>query len=251
MRHLLLYILIAFFTPAPALAGDIMLLTHNFEGQAYRDPSTGELRGLPHAGKRSFNIEVVRELQGMIGHSGHIQEVTFARGMDLIATTPDTALFNVYRTPEREHSFKWVGPLQREIDYLYGLKQSNSITSLDDARLVQSICVANGTMHHTALRALKFTNIVTEQSYIDCFKKLQTGEVDLTASSEETVKNKLKEVGIGKDNFHKVPERLFESAGYIAFSKTTDDTVIRQWQAAFNQLVGSGKYEELYGQFYE
>ncbi|MES9887577.1 MAG: hypothetical protein ABW140_12260, partial [Candidatus Sedimenticola sp. 6PFRAG1] len=106
-----------------AQASDISFLTHNLQEQAYNDEH-GELRGKPHSGKRSFNLELVREMMMIQGHSQEISEVPFARGLKLVQNRPHHALFNVSRTPAREQTVKWVGPLQVETDYLYELKGS-------------------------------------------------------------------------------------------------------------------------------
>lgn len=61
---------------------------------------------------------------------------------------------------------------------------------------------------------------------------------------------KLHEAGIPVSAAHRVPEPVVQSAGYIAFSRSVDDAVVRQWQEAFNSLVGSGLYQELYDRYY-
>ena len=236
--------------PCPAMADDIHFLTHNLGDQAYRSEATGELMGVPHSGKRSFDLEVVRRLQKMLGEHGTIDEVTFVRGMELVENGRDMALFNVYRTPEREARFKWVGPLHREISYLYGLKEEKMPATLAEARSVTAICVVEGNAHHTALGQSGFDNLVTTSSYDDCFRRLRDGQVELAAAAEESLPQILQTSGIPALSLHRVPEILTETAGYIAFSPSTDIETIQLWQGAFNALVGSGDYQELYDEFY-
>ncbi|MEZ7197825.1 substrate-binding periplasmic protein [Pseudodesulfovibrio karagichevae] len=236
--------------PCPARDGGLVILTHDLAGQARTDPATGELRGIEHAGKRAFNLEAVHEIMTAVGISGRIREVSFAQGMTALASRPDAAFFNVYRTPQREARFKWVGPLQREVDYLYGLRGS-AIDGLEAAKATKAICAVDGSQHHNMLLAEGFTNVVTAPTYLECFARLKSGAATLAVSSDETVIQKLHAAGIPPSDIRRVPEPLVQSAGYIAFSPQVDDAVIRRWQAALNGLISSGRFQTLYDRYYE
>lgn len=227
-------------------ASEIFFMTHSLQGQTYFDEK-GELRGKKHAGKRAFNLEIVREMMLIMEHPTKIHEYPFIRGLRMVQKCPDFAFFNVSRTPEREDAVKWVGPVQIEKDYFYEMKNSpTGITSLEDAKKVDAICVLNGAIHHETLLKNGFTNLITNVSYVNCFKMLKSGRVNLTPSACCTVSKKLEEAGIGLDEIQQTPVVLLESGGYIAFSKNISDCVIKQWQEAFDQLKESGKYQKLY-----
>lgn len=249
MKQTLLILALLLLAPYSASGGELALLTHNLGSQGYADPDTGELRGRIHAGKRAFNVELVRTLKRMLDLDTPIREVVYAEGMQRLGGNGEVAFFNIYRTPQREHLYKWVGPLQREVDYLYGLDGTRDMKSLRDARDA-SICVVSGSMHHVVLASQGFANLRTEETYAACFALLHAGEVSLAVSSDETVAQKLHEAGIPASAAYCVPEPVVQSAGYIAFSRNVDDAVVRQWQEAFNSLVGSGLYQELYDRYY-
>jgi polar amino acid transport system substrate-binding protein len=250
MRLSIFILALLVLAPIRATAGELALLTHDLGVQAYIDPASGELRGRDHAGKRSFNLEVVRALKHMLGLETPIREVLYADGIRRLDEGGDAAFFNVYRTPQREHLYKWVGPLQREVDYLYGLNGTLSLKSLEDARGVAAICVVSDSMHHAVLNKKGFTNVRTEATYAICFDQLKRGEATLAVSSDETVAQKLAASNIPISAVHRIPEPVVESAGYIAFSKRVNDKVIQRWQEAFNALVGSGLYQDLYDRYY-
>jgi len=165
--------------------------------------------------------------------------------MDKVETGKDLALFNVYMTAARKPRFKWVGPLQKETVYLYGLENTQVITDFDSAMLVPGICVVYGNNHHTLLRKRRFPNIRTAGTYTECFELLKEGKVQLTATSDTTLPYLLKIAGIEKERIHKVPPPLMQSNGFIAFSRNIPDTTIAKWQAAFDALVDSGRYQSL------
>lgn len=239
--------------PVPGSAGadELIVLTHDLAGQAAADPADGALRGLPHAGKRAFNLEAVREIMAAVGLDVPIHEVSFAQGMKALGTRPNAVFFNIYRTPQREARFKWVGPLQREVDYLYGLNGGPIPQDLDAAGAVPVICAVDGSQHYDVLLEHGFANVVPAPTYRECFQRLKTGAATLAVSSDETLRQKLHVVGIPPAQVRRVPEPLVQSAGYIAFSPGVDDAVIRRWQAALNGLISSGRFQALYDRYYQ
>lgn len=87
-------------------------------------------------------------------------------------------------------------------------------------------------------------------SYIGCFKMLEKGRVQLTPSVGATLSQKLKQAGILPEQIQRTPVILLKSEGYIAFSKDMPDTTVQKWQNAFEQVKKSGKYRELYEQYF-
>ncbi len=250
MKKTLLLIVAVLSISFNTAASDIQFLTHSLQDQTYLDES-GELRGKKHAGKRAFYVEVVRELMILMNHSKKVQQVPFKRGLLMVQQDINQALFNVTRTPERENTVKWVGPLNREIDYFYEMKNAPTyIASLEDAKKVDSICVLNGSVHESILRRNNFTNFYTNVSYTGCFQMLKYGRVNLTPSASETISEKAQQAGISFDQIQKTPVILLESQGYIAFSKNISDEITQQWQDTLEQMRKSGKYQHLFNQYY-
>jgi len=246
IKKLLLLALTIISISTSAFTSEIKFLTHSTQGQAYVDAG-GELRGEKYAGKRAFNLELVREMMIIMNHSKDLREVPFKRGLKMVKTYPDMALFNVSRTVERENAVKWVGPLQKEVDFFYEMKSTpTGIKVLEDAKKVKGICVLNGGIHETILRKNNFTNIHTNNSYVGCFLMLKAGRVNLTPSASSMVSKKLESAGILPKQIQQTPVILLESEGYIAFSKNISDETIQKWQTAFLQIQKSGKYQQLY-----
>lgn len=233
-----------------AFAYDIKFLTHSLKGQTFVDEK-GELRGKKHAGKRAFNLELVREMMTIMSHPKKTIEMPFKRGLMMVENDINTALFNVSRTPEREGVFKWVGPLQREVDYFYEMKNApTGISTLEDAKQVKDICILNGSIHETVLRKNNFTNFETNLSYVGCFQMLKLGRVNITPKASSTAIRVAEQAGISSDQIQQTPVILLESEGYIAFSKNIADEIIQKWQSAFEQIKKSGKYQQLYNQYF-
>ena len=184
-KSILLIVAVVFFA-GNVFAFNIKFVTHSLKGQTYVD-ETGELRGKKHAGKRAFNLELVREMMTLMDHQKNITEIPFKRGVVMVENDLNTALFNVSRTPDRERVFKWVGPLQREVDYFYEMKSApTGIVTLEDAKKVEGICVLNGSIHETLLRNNNFLNFQINLSYVGCFEMLKLGRVSITPKASST-----------------------------------------------------------------
>jgi polar amino acid transport system substrate-binding protein len=186
-----------------------------------------------------------------LNHSKDIKEIPFKRGLIQVQNNSNIAFFNVSRTSERENSVKWVGPLQQETDYFYELKTNpTGIKTLEDAKKVKNICVMLGSIHETILRKNNFTNIHTNHNYIGCFKMLKLGRVDLTPTSGRTGLRTIERAGLSPDKVQQTPVVLLDSEGYLAFSKNIPDKIIKNWQDALDHIKSSGKYQQLYDQYY-
>lgn len=226
-----------------AQASRITFLTHSLGEQSYLEGAK-ILRGKEHGGRRAFDIELVREMMLLVGERAEIEEIPFKRGLMLVQSSPDYALFNVNRTEEREHTVKWVGPLQSSITHFYeNAKAPTGIKSMEDAKRVGSICVMRGNVHHRYLERQGFTNIYPVNSYASCIDMLILGRVSITPLSNLSAlaESKNPEATLVK----KTPVKVMESEGYLAFSKNTSDALIEEWQAALDEIKASGRYDEL------
>ncbi len=249
MKHLL--VLFSFFVSSSFLKAEtLQFFTHNLKGQTYINKD-GELRGKEHAGKRAFNVELVRKMMIRLGYPTKMKEVPFKRGFLDVQQQDNRALFNVSRTPAREKLVKWVGPLQVERDYFYEMKKrATGAKTLNDAKKVKSICVMNGGVHESTLKKHGFTNYTTNTSYVNCFKMLKLGRVNLTPSATSTVNSKITEAGINPKEIIQTPVLLIESGGYLAFSKNVPQATIQKWQAALDSIKSSGEYKMLYEKYH-
>jgi len=222
---------------------EIKFLTHSVGDQTFVD-AEGELRGKEHGGRRAFNVELVREMMQVVGHTKNMAVIPFKRGFSLVQTTPGHAIFNVNRTGDREDTVKWVGPLQSTVTHFYeNVNAPVGIKNLEEAKQVESICVLRGNVHHRALERQGFTNIYPANSYASCVRMLALGRVSLTPLSNLSTLTEA-ETPIAMA-IQKTPVKVMEAEGYLVFSKETPDEVIAEWQTALDGIKESGRYDEL------
>jgi len=171
--------------------------------------------------------------------------VPWARGYNMALTDPDVALFATTRLPQREKSFKWVGPLYRQTWGFYAKKDSRIIiNSLDDAIQIPRI----GTYHEDAkeqfLQKKGFVNLVSTNKNISNIRHLLQGNIDLWVSSDFNMPYLAKQAGISPALLRCV--YAFQKVdNYIAFSRQTSDDVVEKWQCILDEIIRDGTYERL------
>lgn len=243
--RVLIFLIVTHSLAGQVFASEIRFMTHNTNEKTFIDEN-GELRGKKHAGRRAFNVELVREMMVSQNHPIKMEVIPFKRGLKYVQTMPDYALFNIVRTQEREKTVKWVGPLLSDVAYLYELKsEPTGIKTFEDAKRVDSICVVDGNVHDTFLTEKGLNNLYRNISYVGCFKMLAAKRLSLTASNILALPERLESSGLFVKDIQQTPVKLFETQGYIAFSENIPDKIIEKWQISLDQLKESGKYHTL------
>ncbi|WP_415903619.1 hypothetical protein ACMXYR_08070 [Neptuniibacter sp. QD29_5] len=131
----------------------IQFLTHNLKKSVYKDYS-GAIRGIEHAGRRAFNLELVRAMSDLRKKPFNPVEVPFLRGVDLVKQGPNYAIFNISRNEERENQFKWVGPLQSDsVQFFKNTRYTKQLSSYLEFTEEVRVCVLRGSRHERILKA--------------------------------------------------------------------------------------------------
>lgn len=183
-----------------------------------------------------FTIEIVQEIQKRVGNKDRIQVVPWARGLDKINNNPNTLLFSMARTPEREDAYKWIGPIMSNIYGLYAKADSNlRIHSIEEAKQLSLIGVYRNDIRDQTLTRLGFTNLDRASSNISSFKKLMMGRIPAYTDSKLGVESLAIASGYQASDVKLIFE-LFKSELYIAASKNTDKHIVEQWNQALEQM---------------
>jgi len=161
-------------------------------------------------------------------------------------------MFSMYRTPEREDSYKWVGPISDGSIHFYKLKSSKvNVATMDDAKKVPRIACRSEGLIPRLLVEMGFTNIDrsgTESSNI--YSRLLNGWCDLAISDTDVgVQYVFRKIGKDYQLLEKIPLVVFRGQLYIAFNRNIDDTTVEQWQNAYNKLIANGSINEIYEKY--
>jgi polar amino acid transport system substrate-binding protein len=173
----------------------------------------------------------------------------WARGYSMVQKKPNTVLFAMLRTKQRENLFKWVGPIKSSKVSLIGKKSRNiKINSLDDI-LKYSIGTIKDDVAELELKELgikSFDSISGTKSIETSIKKLQRDRIDLFAYSYVIDTWKIK--GFDPKDYESV-YTLKENSLYYAFHKDTDQKIIDQLQTTLDQLKEQGIVKKIISKY--
>lgn len=239
LRKFFITVALIFFSIV-TFASDITFLTHSIKPFSYEQD--GEIKG--------FAVTLVREMMREVGQPEDFRMFPFKRGLVMVQNQPGHALFITARRPEREDTVKWVGPLIESGVYFYKKRGRDlQAETLADLKNNVTIGVAIGNADHVYLEAQGFKNLSTLTSQTKTLDLLSRNRLDVTPVSEIVMPELAKEAGIDVNLIERTNIKLYDSTLFLAFSKTTPDAVIQEWQEALDLLKSSGRYQEIYNQF--
>ncbi|MCG7537536.1 transporter substrate-binding domain-containing protein [Pseudoalteromonas sp. OOF1S-7] len=142
----------------------------------------------------------VREVLDAAGVSYEILVFPWTRAMKIAQTQPNTMIYSIFRTPEREAHFEWACPLLRPVkEHLFRLASRNDIklNSLDDAKRYITALV-RGSVTHEYLLSKGFkggVNLDLSAEPSSLARKLLAGRVDFLITTEFTIYEALRLIG--------------------------------------------------------
>lgn len=166
-----------------------------------------------------------------------IEVINWARGFHLAETVPNTMLFAMTRTEEREQKFHWVGPIYRG-SYVLVRKAGNPIriTSVQDASAYRIGVLRQDLGHRLMLDAglpdAKLEKVSHVQQLV---KMLDADRIDLVCIYADTLKEYSKAQGFSMAKYsfsHVVKENVM----YFALNKDTAPALVAEFQAALSAL---------------
>jgi len=190
----------------------------------------GELKGVA--------VELLETLWAHMGVAEQpIHVYPWARGYQMVLTRPDTVLFAMTWTEDREPFFKWVGPIYRGRYSLISLSGTDlSIPAIDEAKGLR-IGVIREDLGEKLLEAEGFTaSLLHRVSYIgQLVQMLEAGRLDLICVYEDTIHQFASRAGTPSHRYE-TKLVLTETVMYYAFNRETDDSLVAGFQNALDEI---------------
>jgi len=209
----------------------------------YNYEKNGEVKG--------FSVEIVQAIMEELYVSYPIQILPGARGEIMLDEGPHVMIFSLFRTPERENRYKWIGPISEEAIYFYKKKGSSLvIKTLEDAKKVERIACMHQGLVFTALQKEGFTNLDGTPMHESIIRKLEAERVDLSVNVTPLgVTYLLRRADLPIDALEQTPVKLLGFPLYIACTKDIPNIQIKQWQEALDRVKASGTYTKIYNKY--
>lgn len=240
MSRLCLCILLFCLLASHALAGPLTVITENNPPFTYLEnhKAAGLTTDILLAVAQEAQIEIERE---------DIQLWPWARGYEMVQTTPGVLLYPTSKTPERALLFKWVGPIITVAQSIMALKKTAIETeALED--FVENHRI--GTVRDTASEQLllkKGVRIGALHRVHDLrfnVEKLIERRLDCIIHNEIASRYMLNKRGYGADKVQTVMT-LDTTDHYFALSKGTDPQLVKRLQDALDRLKADGSIDAI------
>lgn len=218
-----------------ANAADLQLLTDNH-------PPLHFMQGNQLAG---FGVDVVQALATQTGDRIHLQQVPLLRALRIASDTPDTGVFTVLRTDERDDRYQWVGPLIEVETALYARDNLQPpVHSLREADHLGRITVPRKWLVYSYLQGQDLNNLYGVETPEQMMRLFSLGRTDFVVSDTWSKAALAREQGMEPGRLqYQIP--LMKQNTYIAFSPQTNPKQVARWQQALDTLRADGRLEQL------
>ncbi len=227
-------VLLCLLSGALARAEPYQIVTEEWAPYNYED--NGQLTGM--------STEVVRAIMALTGYDFEIDLLPSMRATHALQNRPRTIMYSMFRTPEREPLYKWVGPIAQESIYPYQLASTaQPIISLEQLMHAPRITTRRSGLVPTLLESLGFKNLDKSAGASNqLYRMLLAGRTELIVGDTDAgVAYYSRQLGIAPGTLRRVPIELYRSSLYIAFSRDSDDALVAAWAAALATLRRSGE----------
>jgi ABC-type amino acid transport substrate-binding protein len=221
--------------------GTLQIFTEQYPPLSFRN-NFGEITG--------FGSDIVYEIMKRNQLFIDIKLALWSDGYELALNNPNFCLFTMDRTAIRDTLFQWVGPIGVNTTWFYTKQGSGvSITSLEDAKNLDSVGTVTSWFSEQYLLNLGFTNLVSFTDPKDMAESLMNGTLDACVCTDVTFPDIIKSAGYQYSQV--VPSfALMSSDYYIAFSKNTPAETAGQWQSTLQSMIQDGTYDAIHHKWF-
>lgn len=192
--------------------------------------------------------EIVRAIMTLTGDDFELVLLPSMRTTHVLQTRPKTIMYSLFRTPEREPLYKWVGPIVEESIHPYQLATAaQPVNSLEQLLRAPQISTRHAGLMPEMLQSLGFKNLdrsaaASQQLY----RMLLAGRTDIIVGDTDAgVSYYSRQLSIAPGTLRQIPIELYRASLYIAFSRDCDDKLLAAWARALEQLRHSGELQRI------
>lgn len=214
---------------------ELKILTEDYPPLSFM--ADGEISG--------YGTDVVNAIQDELGMSNPIQLLSWEEAYNTALNEANVVIFTIDKTPEREEKFHFIGPLGSNVASFYTYSDNElQIEDLEAAKAVPTIATTTNWFTEQYLQERGFENLKSMNDPLQTLRSLKNKEADLAVFTDVTLPELLREAEIDRDELQPVMQ-LLTTDYYIAISKSTPQSIVSQWQNAFEGIKNKGMLEDL------
>lgn len=187
-----------------------------------------------------YSTEIVQQVLDHAKLNYLIHVYPWARAYDMALKEPNTLIYTIVRTPERENLFQWIGPILPGKRFsFYKLKSRTDITlkDINDVKKYKLGTVKDDVPHHflSGYGFKENKNFILMRDQTLNLSKLYSNRLDLIIDEESVLPTRLKNLNLDPN---KVTTALFafEFGYYFALSAQSDEDLYLKIQQSFKEV---------------
>lgn len=178
-----------------------------------------------------------------------ISILPWARSMGLALNRPNTLIFSLARTPERENHFIWLARLSSVQQFLWqAAKSTAQAQTLPEAADCCQVCTLRKDISETHLRAAGLQvnkQLILADSHADCLRLLRSGKIDFMAGSVARIEYLLHAENLPSDTLKRSIPLATPNPLYLAANLQTDKKILDKLRQQIKLMENSGELQRL------
>lgn len=194
-----------------------------------------------------FATEIVNRLFDITNEDQKLNILPWARAYRIALQQPNTLIYSIAKTPARLELFDWVGKIKSERYFVWGLRArfNKPLESLEQAKTLR-VAVPKSYQSATYLSENGFEQIYHTSQNRQAVGMLFKKRVDIIVSSEIVLRSLAQKYGYDFSKMIKlVNVSELNHDLNIAFSRGSDDALVKRFRLAYDYLEKSGELDEL------
>ncbi|WP_377158757.1 substrate-binding periplasmic protein [Roseateles sp. UC29_93] len=204
---------------------------------------------------RGFSTELLTLMAADAGLPLRVQVLPWQRSVQEAGRHPDSVLFSLTRTPERETQYRWVGPISPRRILVYRLSHRTdvrpaSLKQLNGLRL--GVSRDSAAAKHLIAEGLRpETELELGLDDATNLRKLLAGRMDLIVLLDWAAAWHLRELKLPYATLAPVLPMDVDKSYWYGLPADSDPALARRLQAALDRLRRDGRYERLRQQYFD
>lgn len=195
-------------------------------------------------------VELIQLVIKEANIDAEIKAYPWARSYELALKTPNTFIFSMLRSEEREAKFIWIGELFTIRSYLAALKSRTDIkiNSIEDAKKYTVSSIRHDLAESYLLKK-GFTpnkNLYVSSKYPILWGALYSGRTDIAFTNSIVWRHELEVTGLNPKELaivYEIPD--FASELYLAANLKTDKSLIKKIISSLESIKADGRYDKV------
>ena len=198
-----------------------------------------------------YSTAVATRMLALAGLRGEFHLFPWKRAYAIVQKQPNTVLYTMARTEQRETLFHWVGPLAQRRIYLYRLSRRPDVRldSLADVRRYRVVGLNGSAAANDLSQRVPGVDLLLVGNEQQSLEMLLLDHADLVIMLDWAMQYHLTTLHQPGDKVTRALLLDDRYQYYFAVSKSTPVATVVKLQAAFDQLKASGELARLQEQY--